>query len=178
MHFEEKLGGDTVFRGKIISVAHDSVRLENGRVSTREVVRHPGAVAVIGRLGRRLILVRQYRYAVGRELLEIPAGKLEADEKPEAAALRELEEETGMACKGALAHLADYYGSPGILGEAIHVYFAEVERHGPQNPDEDEFLSCCEIDIDELERLIAAGEINDGKTVFAFALAKARGLLD
>lgn len=176
-HTEKRLSGRTVFRGKIIDVVHDTVELENGRQTTREVVRHRGAVAILAYDGPKLVLVRQYRYAVGAELLEIPAGKLEENEQPLAAAFRELSEETGGFCTD-LEPLGDYYGSPGILGEHISLFFGHLSGEGSQHPDEDEFLSVVRLLPDQLREKIAAGEIADGKTLAAFALAQEKGLLD
>ena len=96
-HFEKKIDSKEVFRGKIISVNHDTVVLENGRQTLREVVCHPGAVVILARdEEKNIYLVRQYRYCLGQELLEVPAGKMEAGEDHREAALRELREETGM----------------------------------------------------------------------------------
>ena len=94
-HFEQRLRGETKFQGKIIDVIHDTVLLENGREALREVARHRGAVGIFVMDGDRVVLVRQFRYPIGRELLEIPAGKLERGEEPYPAAMRELREETG-----------------------------------------------------------------------------------
>lgn len=176
MHYEEKLEGKTMFKGKIIDVVHDTVRLENGRQALREVITHPGAVGVLVAEGDSLVMVRQYRYAVGRELLEIPAGKLEAGEEPTLAALRELREETGIAGHR-LVYLGDYYASPGILGEVIHLYFAHAGPAGAPNPDEDEFVTAQRITVAAFEDMLAKGQICDGKTISAYALARARGLV-
>ena len=176
-HTEKRLSGRTVFKGKIIDVLHDTVELENGRQTTREVVRHRGAVAILALDGERIVLVRQYRYAVGSELLEIPAGKLEEGEQPLAAAFRELSEETGGFCTD-LAPLGEYYGSPGILSERISLFFGHLSGEGGQHPDEDEFLSVVRLTPEELRQRIAAGEIVDGKTLAAFSLAREKGLLD
>ena len=91
-HFEQRLRGEQKFHGKIIDVIHDTVLLENGREALREVARHPGAVGILVMDGTDVVLVRQFRYPIGKELLEIPAGKLEKGEDPYPAALRELRE--------------------------------------------------------------------------------------
>lgn len=176
VHEETRLSGERVFQGAIISVEHDQVRLEDGSTALRETVRHPGAVAVLAKDGDRLLLVRQYRYAAGREFLEIPAGKLEPGEQPMPAARRELQEETGCEC-GQMVPLGLYYGSPGILDEKIWLYFAEITQKGSQHLDEDEFLSVEKWTPAELEGRIAGGMITDGKTLSAFLLARSRGLI-
>lgn len=175
-HTERKLSSKTVFEGRIVTVQHDTVELENGKEAFREVIRHPGAVAVLAVEDGKILLVRQYRYCIGRELLEIPAGKLEPGEEPLPAAIRELSEETGCEC-AELTPLGRYYGSAGCLDEGIHLYFGLVSRQGDSHPDEDEFLTLERRTPAELEAMMAAGELPDGKTLAALALAKAKGLL-
>lgn len=175
-HTERKLTSKAVFEGKLVNVYHDTVELENGKEAFREVIRHPGAVAVLALEGEDILLVRQYRYCIGRELLEIPAGKLEPGEEPLPAAHRELSEETGCAC-AELIPLGKYYGSAGCMDEGIHLYFGRVDRKGDAHPDEDEFLTLERYAPAELEAMMAEGKIPDGKTLAAFALAKAKGLL-
>ena len=126
--------------------------------------------------GEEILLVRQYRYCIGQELLEIPAGKLEPGEEPRAAAARELSEETGSVCED-LIPLGKYYGSAGCMDEGIHLYFGHITCAGCAHPDEDEFLTPERVTPAELEAMMAAGKISDGKTLAAFALAKAKGLL-
>ena len=175
-HVERKLNSKTVFEGRIVTVQHDTVELENGNQAFREVIRHPGAVAVLALEGDCILLVRQYRYCIGRELLEIPAGKLEPGEEPLSAAIRELSEETGCSC-GNLIPLGRYYGSAGCLDEGIHLYFGRIDCCGMAHPDEDEFLTVERRTPAELVALMAAGELPDGKTLSAYTLAKAKGLL-
>ena len=175
-HFEQRLRGEEKFRGKIIDVIHDTVLLENGREALREVARHPGAVGILVVEGEELVLVRQFRYPIGRELLEIPAGKLERGEEPYPAALRELREETGGLTEK-LEYLGDYYGSAGFCDEKLTLYFARVEKTGENDPDEDEFLTVERYPLPVFEAMIARGEIVDGKTLSAYTLAKAKGLL-
>lgn len=165
-----------MFKGKIISVIHDRILLENGRETLREVVRHPGAVGILAMEGDKVVLVRQFRYPIGRELLEIPAGKLEPGEEPMPAAIRELSEETGGFCTS-MTMLGSYYGSAGILDEKIHLYFARLTGRGGAHPDEDEFLTVEKHTVEELEGMIARGEVQDGKTLSAFALARSQHLI-
>ena len=175
-HFEKRLRGEQKFHGKIIDVYHDTVLLENGREALREVARHPGAVGILVMDGENVILVRQFRYPLGRELLEIPAGKLERGEEPYPAALRELREETGGRTRQ-LELLGEYYGSAGFCDEKLTLYFARLSETGENDPDEDEFLTVERCPLPEFEAMIARGEIVDGKTLSAYTLARAKGLL-
>ena len=175
-HFEQRLRGESKFHGKIIDVIHDTVLLENGREALREVARHPGAVGILVLEDDKLVLVRQFRYPIGRELLEIPAGKLEREEDPYPAALRELREETG-GLTDRLDYLGDYYGSAGFCDEKLTLYFAKLSKIGENDPDEDEFLTVERYPLPVFEAMIARGEIVDGKTLSAYTLAKAKGLL-
>lgn len=175
-HIERKLTSKPMFEGKLVQVYHDTVELENGKEAFREVIRHPGAVAVLALDGEEILLVRQYRYCIGQELLEIPAGKLKPGEEPLSAAARELSEETGSIC-GELIPLGKYYGSAGCMDEGIHLYFGRITCNACAHPDEDELLTVERCTPAALEQKMAAGEIPDGKTLAAFALAKAKGLL-
>ena len=175
-HFEQRLGGESKFHGKIIDVIHDIVLLENGKQALREVARHPGAVGILVQEGEQLVLVRQFRYPIGRELLEIPAGKLERGEDPYPAALRVLREETG-GYTDRLEYLGDYYGSAGFCDEKLTLYFAKLSKIGETDLDEDEFLTVERYPLPVFEAMIARGEIVDGKTLSAYTLAKAKGLL-
>ena len=170
-HIERKLSSKPVFEGKIVNVYHDTVELENGNQAFREVIRHPGAVAVLALDGDEILLVRQYRYCIGQELLEIPAGKLEPGEEPLSAAARELSEETGSTC-GELIPLGKYYGSAGCMDEGIHLYFGRISCKGCSHPDEDEFLRIRRISIHDATEMILRGEIPDGKTQLGILRAK------
>ena len=169
--FEEKrVGSERIFEGRIISLKVDRVELPSGKVTTREVVEHSGAVAVIGFLREdRVVLVRQFRYPAGREMLEIPAGGLHPGEDPAEAAARELEEETGFRA-GKLAKIAEFYTTPGFTNEIMHLYLAEGLEGSRPNPDEDEFL---EVEIWPLSEALEAardGRIRDGKTIAGLLL--------
>lgn len=176
MHYEKKLSGEQVFSGKIVNIFHDRVELENGNTAWREVIRHSGAVGVLCKDGGQLVFVRQYRYAVKKELLEITAGKLEPGEDPQSAAVRELREETGLLCKN-LTKLGEFYASPGVYDEVIHIYFTDDVTFVGEQPDADEFVTVVRMKPEEIEKMIAEGLVQDGKTVYAFAAARARGLL-
>ncbi|MGB9867053.1 MAG: NUDIX hydrolase [Bacillota bacterium] len=175
---EERLESELVYQGKILRLRRDKVLLANGRVALREVVEHPGAVGIIATEGDQVVLVKQYRYPVGAELLEIPAGKLEPGESPDECARRELREETGLLASR-LEHLCSFHTSPGFSDEMLHLFWAsELNRAWP-DPDGDEQLVVERLTIAEAKRLIYAGEIRDAKTITAVLLLedilKARG---
>ncbi|TES52823.1 NUDIX hydrolase [Halalkalibacterium halodurans] len=176
--FEEKTIKTTpVFSGRIIDLQVDEVELPNGKTSTRELVKHPGAVAVIPVTeDGKLVLVRQFRKALEKEILEIPAGKLEKGEDPLVCAERELEEETGYAAKQ-LTFLRSFYTSPGFADEIIYLYLAEQLIEGVAHTDEDEFVEVVEVTLDEALQYIENERIHDAKTVFAVQYLQLRKLL-
>ncbi|WP_246073021.1 NUDIX hydrolase [Paenibacillus dokdonensis] len=166
-----------IFEGKIISLQIDTVELPDGSAASREIIKHPGAVAVIAVHGDKIIMVDQFRQAMGRCELEIPAGKLEKGEDPLEAAKRELQEETGYVCKN-IKLLHSFYTSPGFADEIIHLYVAEELESGDAAPDEDEFLELYELSLAEAEEAVASGRISDAKTimaVYALKLKQATG---
>lgn len=176
MHqFEEKtLKRNTIFEGKIISVHVDEVLLPNGKTSKREIVEHPGAVAVIALTDdKKLVFVKQYRKPLERTLIEIPAGKIEPNEEPHITALRELEEETGYTSEK-LQHITSFYTSPGFADELIHLYFTNdiTKLDKPIQGDEDEFLEIIELTLEEAEQYAKEQKIYDAKTAYAVMYAK------
>ena len=169
---EKMVTSQQVFKGRILDVRVDKVALPNGRQSTREIVHHPGGVAILALDGEgRVLTVTQYRYAYGKMLLEIPAGKLEPGEDPREAAVRELREETG-AVAGCFEPLGEIYPSPGYCDEIIRLYLARDLTFGDTDPDEDEFLTLWPIPFPQMVEKILAGEITDAKTVAAVLKAK------
>ncbi|MBE6538852.1 MAG: NUDIX hydrolase [Ruminococcaceae bacterium] len=162
---EKKVASAEIFEGKVIRVTVDKVNLPNGAESIREIVHHKGAVCVIPVTDDGdVVCVKQFRYAHGEVLLEIPAGKLEInDTDPEEAARRELEEETGAKCKE-LKYLGKLYTSPAIFTEVIHMYLATGLTFGETHPDEDEFLETERIPLETLKDMVMRGEIPDSKT--------------
>jgi ADP-ribose pyrophosphatase len=155
-----------IYEGRIISVQVDRVRLPDGRTAQRELVKHPGAVAVLALLDGRMLVVRQYRKPLERTLIEIPAGKLDPGEDPAGAAARELEEETGWRAR-TLTHLSSFYTSPGFADEIIHLYFTDELERGDAVPDEDEFLDVFTLSLEEAWDAIDDGRIRDAKTIMA-----------
>lgn len=162
---EKKLSSREIFEGKVIRVTVDTVSLPNSAEATREIVHHRGAVCVIPISDEgEVICVRQFRYAHGEALLEIPAGKLEIDDTdPVEAAKRELREETGAVCRE-LKYLGKLYPSPAIFTEVIHMYLATGLTFGETDPDEDEFLETERIPLETLKDMVMRGEIPDSKT--------------
>ncbi|ACR80401.1 MULTISPECIES: NUDIX hydrolase [Kosmotoga] len=167
---EKSLGFKTYFEGKVVKLEKHEVELENGSKSFREVVRHPGAVAVVALLEDRVLMVKQYRFPVEDDLLEIPAGKLEMGEDPLECAKRELMEETGCSPKK-ITLMTQLYTSPGFSDERIYLYLAEVERNSAPNPDEDEIIDAIEMPFEEVLQLILEGKIRDGKTIAGILFA-------
>jgi ADP-ribose pyrophosphatase len=166
---EKTLKTEQIFAGKVISLQVDEVELPNGKVSKREIVKHPGAVAVIPvTADNKIIMVEQYRKALERTIVEIPAGKLEAGEKPEICAARELEEETGYEC-ASMEWLISFYTSPGFADEIIHVYKANglSRKENPATTDEDEFVNLMEVTLEEAVQLVKVQKIYDAKTAYA-----------
>jgi len=174
---EETVEVKPIFKGKIIQVDVETVRLPNGSEGQREIVRHPGAICVLAIIGERMLVVEQYRKAMERNLVEIPAGKLELGEDPLAAAHRELQEETGFTTSN-LRLISSFYSAPGFCDELLHLYVADDLEAGIATPDEDEFLDCSAITLSEAKQLILAGRIADAKTILAvqaWELAVAKG---
>jgi ADP-ribose pyrophosphatase len=163
---EKTIKTEMIFQGKFISLHVDHVELPNGQIATREIVRHPGAVCILALLDDKMLVVEQYRKPLGKSQIEIPAGKLEPGEDPLEAAGRELGEETGYHCQS-LRHICSYYTSPGFADELIHFYLAENLVKGVANLDEDEFLECDAITIEQAQQLIAENRISDAKTIAA-----------
>lgn len=180
---EQKKASRSIFEGKVLHLFLDEIETKNGVRSFREYARHRGAVAVVALDGEENVyLVYQYRYAIGRTTLEIPAGKLESGETDlVAAAARELSEEVGITA-GKMTPLGTYLPSPAILTEEVHCFLAEDLSFGETHPDEDENLLTVKMPLEEAVSHVLAGDLQDGKTLFALQkvfLLKARekGLL-
>ncbi|MFS1512256.1 NUDIX hydrolase [Chengkuizengella sp. SCS-71B] len=157
---------EQIFKGKIISLQVDKVKLPNGKMSAREIVKHPGAVAVLAIYEDKMIVVEQYRKPLEKNQIEIPAGKLDPGEEPKEAALRELKEETGFDC-GSIKHINSFYTSPGFADEKIFLFLAEELTRGEMKLDEDEFLSCDSITLEQALEYIKEEKISDAKTITA-----------
>jgi len=159
--------GKLVYDGVLLKVFRDIVTLSDGHEEVREVMRHPGASIIIPDLGNgRLVLVRQFRYALDSVTLEFPAGRLDRGEDPETCARRELSEETGYRA-GTLDYLFKIHPAPGYTDELIHIYHATELTEGKAHPDPDEELLIENHHIDGLLGMVKNGKITDLKTISA-----------
>ncbi|HWO98641.1 MAG TPA: NUDIX hydrolase [Bacillus sp. (in: firmicutes)] len=179
-HLKEKtLKSEKLFSGRVIDLYQEEVLLPNGKTSTREIIKHPGAVAVIALTeDHKIVMVRQYRKAMERVLVEIPAGKLEKGEQPDTTAKRELEEETGYTCSS-LEHLISFYTSPGFADELVHLYVATelAKMEVKAELDEDEFVDVLEVTLEEALALIQDQQIYDAKTAYAIQYLQLKSAL-
>ena len=174
--FERVVSADLAWEGRIFSVEHQRVELSNGSLDWREVVRHHGGAGVVAVIDGRVCLVRQYRVALGRMTLEIPAGKVDPSEPRDVCAARELTEETGLVAER-LELLTESYGAPGFTNEHTSVYFAHGLIQGEAALDEGEFLNVVWVPVEDALDAIREGLIDDAKTVSGILAAKAFGLL-
>ncbi len=177
MDFTEKqIEEEYKYKGLIVNVRMDKAELFNGHIVKREVVEHPGGVTILPIDGEgNCYMVEQFRYPMGRMMLEAPAGKLEYGEEPLSSAERELSEETGFTAEE-MVYLGRYCTSPGISTEVLHIYLALGLKAGKTHPDEDEYLNIKKLPLSQLVNMVMAGEIDDGKT--AVALLKAEKYLN
>lgn len=166
-HTEKMIETSTLFKGRIIEVKKDKVELENGKITTREVVLHHGGVAVAAIDDEdRIFLVKQFRYPNFQEQIELPAGKMEAGEDPQECGIRELEEECG--CKAEhFEKLAELFPTPAYCSEKIHIYYATGLTQTKQRLDEGEFLDVMRVDFNKAVEMVLSGEIKDAKTQIA-----------
>jgi len=161
---------EQVYRGRVISLTKDTVALPSGHITIREKISHPGSVGILPVLGNgNLILVKQFRYVIGSDLLEIPAGTIEEGESPKECAARELLEETGYRA-GRLELFSAFYLAPGYSNEFMWLFKATDLRSEEARPMADESIEVREINLEEALRLIRSGEIKDVKTICAILL--------
>ena len=170
--FERKISSERIFKGEIVELYVDKVKLPNNKIVTREKVTNPGAVGIVPiSKEEKIMLVKQFRYPPGITLLEIPAGKLGKGEDPRDCAVRELKEEIG-AEGGRLIHLVDFYTSPGFCDEILYLYLALDFEKKENNPDDDEFLEVLELKFRDASSFIKNGKIKDAKTIIGILLAE------
>jgi ADP-ribose pyrophosphatase len=171
-------GSERRYEGRIIQLDVDTVRFPDGSTGQLEMIRHPGASAVVPMLDDpagpdpRVLLIRQFRHAADGVIWEVPAGRLDPGETPEACARRELAEETGMRA-GRLERLTTIYTTPGFTDERIHLFLADGLEEGTHRREADEFMELRPTPWSEAMRLIEQGEIMDGKTLVSLLYVQA-----
>ena len=164
------------YSGKVIDVDVDTVRFPNGKTGELEMVRHPGASAVVPFLtdphgdDPQIMLIKQFRHAADGFIYEIPAGKLDGDEDPKVCAERELREETGCSA-GRIEHLCTFYTTPGFTDERIHAFMAYELTRGDSAQEQDEFMSMEPMPMSRVLEMIRSGELNDAKSALAILYA-------
>jgi len=173
IHLKEKtIKTKTAYKGTFLTLNSDKVLLPNGNTSTREWIKHPGAVCCVPILPNgKIVLIRQYRYAIKEEMIEIPAGKLDQNEIPEKCALRELEEEIGYRAKK-LTFLANIHPAVGFTNEKMWLYLAEKLVKTEQSLDSDEFLELIPTKLDDAVQMVWNRQITDVKTVIGILWAQ------
>lgn len=168
--FEEKtIHTEKIYDGAVVKLQVDDVTLPNGKSSKRELIKHPGAVGIIPiTKDNKIVFVEQYRKPLEKSLVEIPAGKLEAGEKPEITAIRELEEETGYTTNS-LQFVASFYTSPGFADEIMHLYITDdiIPLENEVAGDDDEFVELIELTLEEAIHYVNQQRIHDAKTNYA-----------
>ncbi len=171
-----KVRSRRAYTGKVISMDVDEVRFPDGSIGELEIIRHPGASAVVPFLSDpagddpQILLIRQYRYAAEGYLYEIPAGRLDLGEDPKACALRELKEETGCSAAG-IEHLFTMYTTPGFTDEKIHLFMATGLETGESSHEADEFLDLHPTPLSRALLMVERGEIQDAKTALGLLFA-------
>ncbi len=170
---EETISSERIYEGKILNLRRDRVRVHNGQESYREIVEHNGGVAIAAVTPEgKMVLVRQYRKAAGKALLEVPAGKIEKDESSHLeVAIRELKEETGYTA-GQMTLITHFYASVGYSMEIIYLYLALHLSPGETSFDEHELIEIEEYEIKDLKKMIKTGAICDSKTIAAILLTE------
>ena len=161
---EKLVSSSNIYVGKVCNLRRDMVILPNGRIIDREVVDHPGAVAIIPIVNGKIVLIRQFRQAAGKVLCELPAGTLRRGEEADKCAARELEEETGYVA-GNLRRLFHCYLAPGYSTEVIHFYLATNLEQVGSKTDQDEFIEVLTVTKEKALRMIKSNEIEDAKTI-------------
>ena len=166
---EEIVSRNTIYQGKVLRFNRLIVKLSSGRIHTREVVEHPGAVTLIPVIGDNIILIRQFRLSTGKVIYELPAGTISSGESPEACAERETSEETGYKA-GMLQKVYQCYLAPGYSTELMHFYVATRLIPGKQNLDEDEAIRVYPTLLENALKMVKKNEILDGKTTIGLLL--------
>ena len=173
MNYEEKtMKSEKIYEGKIVNLRIDTVELPDKKYSKREIVEHPGSVGIIPITDDgHMVLVKQFRKPVEKDLFEIPAGKIEINEEPKETALRELVEETGYT-SDKMEYLFEFYTSPGFSNEKLYLFIATELSKGEASPENDEYIETVKIKIENLVDMVNRGEINDSKTIIGIFYAE------
>ena len=170
-YYEKTVSEKHIYKGNIIDVDLLTVTLPNGKTATRDIVRHPGASAVIPLNEKgEIYMVRQFRKPLDSVSLEIPAGKLDKGEDPIVCAGRELKEETGLTAEK-LTYLVSVHSTPGFSDEVLHLFAATGLKEGDSCADEDEFITTEKYHVDELLGMVLEGKITDAKSIIGIFLA-------
>jgi ADP-ribose pyrophosphatase len=165
---EKPLNKKLIYKGKFTELLCDEVKLPNGNLATREYIKHPGAAAVLPFIDKEnIILVKQYRYAIGKITYEIPAGRIDSGEAPLECITRELEEETGYKARK-FELLLSFYPTSALSNEILHIFSAFDLEKGNFNPDEDEFVEKEIVKFKDALEMVKDGRIKDSKTIIAF----------
>lgn len=169
---ETTVSSDLIYTGKTIQLRVDTVEVPNKGYQKREIIEHKGAVAIVAITDdNKVVLVKQYRKAIEKEIYELPAGKIEIGETPLECAIRELKEETGYSVDS-LKLIHKYYTTPGFSNQLVFIYLAKNLIPGESNLEEDEFLEVYEIDREEAYNMVINNEICDSKTAIGLLLTK------
>ena len=172
---EKQVSREEIYKGKVIHVVKDEVELDDGNRAFREVVLHHGGVCIALKQGDAYFMVSQYRYSLGKEMLEFPAGKIEKGEDPDEAILREVVEETGYETKG-IRKLGSIIPTCGYCTERIHLYYAQASDFVGQHFDPDERIELKKYTYAQISEMIQNGTIDDAKTIALMFFIKAEGL--
>ena len=166
---EKKVDSEYIYKGRILNLRKDNVALPNGNKSVREIIEHGGGSAILCVKDDNILLVKQFRYAYGKAIWEIPAGKIEKGENPTSTAFRELEEECGIKAEN-MTLICKMYPSPGYTEEIVYIYRAENLNTGSTHFDIDENIESCWFDVKTAKDMVKNGEINDAKTIIAISM--------
>ncbi len=175
MVFEEKtISSEMIYEGRILNLRRDKVHVRDNKTSYREIVEHNGGVALAAVTPEgKMVMVRQYRKAAEKAVLEVPAGKIEKDEDHRLTAERELKEETGYSA-GRMEYITSFYSSIGYSTEVIYLYYAAELTPGETNFDDNESIEILEYPLEDLKKMVFSGEIEDAKTIAAILLVESK----